>query len=94
MQFKRIRSVYPRFHNDVARSLCHVRYVLSFGYNSSAFGELTSHGYAYIGQIDWCKVYKNGSIIMQEKMIKNHLCMLDRVLVVGKIEDEAFEFLQ
>ena len=54
-----------------------MRFVPSVVVNIISMGEMTSHGYKYVGEREWCKVYRDGDLILRGRKNRNHICYLD-----------------
>ena len=53
-----------------------MKHVPSASVNLISLGELTSHGYMYVGVRKWCKVYKGNLLILQTEKEKKNICRL------------------
>ena len=54
-----VRRVRLKLQTDAVRTFHKVKHVPSASVNLISLGELTSHGYKYVGVRKWCKVYKS-----------------------------------
>ncbi|KAJ8452468.1 hypothetical protein Cgig2_000057 [Carnegiea gigantea] len=51
-------KIHLKLHNGEVRTFHNVKHVPSPNLKLFSLGELTSHGYKYVGVRKWCKVYK------------------------------------
>ena len=71
-----IGKVHLKLYNGKIRNISNVKYVPTTNVNIISLGEMTSHGYKYVGIGKICKVYKGSCLILQGKKDKKNICYL------------------
>ncbi|XP_020243650.1 uncharacterized protein LOC109821904 [Asparagus officinalis] len=59
MKVEGVGSVRLKLHTGKVGILHHMRYVPTCGANLISLGEMASRGYKYVGEGEWCNVYRD-----------------------------------
>ena len=66
-----------KLHNGVVKTLTDVKFVPTAKANIISLGELASRGYKYVGDEDFCKVFRGDSLVLQGRKKGKNIYYLD-----------------
>ena len=64
LKIEGVGRVRLKLHNGVVKTLADVKFVPTTKANIISLGELTSRGYKYVGDEDFCKVFRGDSLVL------------------------------
>ena len=77
LKIEGVGRVRLKLHNGVVKTLADMKYVLSARANIISLSELASRGYKYVGDENFCKVFRGDSLVLQGRKKGKNIYYLD-----------------
>ena len=77
MKIEGVGRVCLKLHNGIVKTLVDVKFVPTAKANIISLGELASRGYKYVGDEDFCKVFRGDSLVLQGRKKWKNIYYLD-----------------